>query len=113
MCVLLGSMVSEMSGKQQSSEHTRDSDLGHVGSELKDLALSLASSKEVYGGLCSPLANHAVGALQAQGLIPGQVPDRGGQPTTQSTRVPNQVMRRGFTIPLLPPNKLTCSRQRK
>ena len=63
MCVLLGSMVSKMSGKQQSSERTRDSDVGHVGSELNDLALSLASSKEVYGGLCSPLADHAVCTL--------------------------------------------------
>ena len=38
--------------------------------------------------------DHVVGALQAQGLMP--VLNRGDQPTTQCTHLPNQVMRRGF-----------------
>ena len=88
-----------MSDEQQSSEHTRDLGAGHVDGELKDLAISLASSKEAMGVLGSALADHVVGALQAQGLMPGQVPDRGGQPATQCTHVPNQVMGWGFATP--------------
>ena len=56
MCVLLGSMVSKMSDKQQSSECTRDFGVDHVDSELKDLAISLASSKDVYGGFVVPFS---------------------------------------------------------
>jgi len=70
-----------------------------VDGELKDLAISLASSKEAMGVLGSALVDHVVGALQAQGLMPGQVPDRGGQPATQCTHVPNQVMEWGFATP--------------
>ena len=61
-----------MSDEQQSSEHTRDLGAGHVDGELKDLAISLASSKEAMGVLGSALADHVVGALQAQGLMQGK-----------------------------------------
>ena len=47
-------------------------------------------------GLGSTLADHVVGTLQAQGLMPAQVPGSGGQPATQCTHVPNQVMGQGF-----------------
>lgn len=67
---------------EHDQEHRSDEEIAQ--SELQSLASLLAASKKAMGVLGSALADHVVGALQAQGLVPTQQGSRSDKPYLSS-----------------------------